>query len=387
MMVCLATMWAPGARASEDAPGPRFTLMGSVYTDLAYHSYSKEFTANKKDDVTTAFLSVGPSSNLRANFTSADKTSGGRFELGLQSKLNNSESVALRYAYGWWKVGKCRLYAGQTDNWLGSPVFMPKQYLGQNEYGKLGLTNWGRIYGGRNPQVGFQWESDMFGAQLALVQPNSEQTPTLAANQDLYANLPRLDFALMFKAGALLVQPGFGWSQVKIQGVSGSADDTATSFVAILPAKVTFGPFTAKAEFHYGQNVDTDWSGNRLSAISKVLNSVPAIQSNGKIEDTHQAGGFLSLEYKILPVWAINAGFGMEQLQNDAWNRKTSAGGLGYKEDSYTRQAYFISLPYTVSKNFTIHPELAYYDAGTNPISNTDYGTEVIGGLEFRFMF
>lgn len=388
ILVALAALVAFTAPAwATEAPGPSFTVGGRMLTDIGYHKNSKELTNNKKEDVTSAFVNLGNTSYLRAHFTSVDKTTGGHVELGLKSLINNQESVGLRFAYGWWKVGNCKLYAGQTDNWLGNTAFAPKQYLGQTEAGKNTLTNWGYIYGGRNPQAGFQWESGMFGFQLALVQPGAEKVPTVAAGQDLYANVPRFDLAAKFTAGGFLTQPGFGWSQLKSEGVTGGGDDTFTSWIVILPVKFAMGPFTAKAEVHHGQNNDAEWSGGRLSGLGALPLSMPYIKSNGKIEDTKQTGGFISLEYKILPVWEIAAGFGIEKLNNDAWKQATSKGGAGWKNDDYTRTAYFVALPYQVTKNFKLHPEFAYYNYGDNVKDGKDFGTEWVAGFQFQFVF
>ncbi len=397
VMVALVALVAFTAPAwADEAPGPNFTVQGRMLTDLGYHNVSKEMTNNKKEDVTSAFLSLGNTSFLRSTFTSVDKSTGGVVELGLSSKINNAESVSLRYAYGWWKVGNCKLYAGQTDNWLGSNTFAPLQYFGQTEAGKSMMTNWGHIYGGRNPQVGFQWESGMFGFQVALVQPGSEKIASVPATQDVYANVPRVDLALMFKSGGFLVQPGFGWSQLKMEGTTSGADDNYSSMIFILPVKFTAGPFTAKVEGHWGKNIDGEWSGNRLAALgtglssntaNQVLLGMPYIKSNGKIEDTDQIGGQVTAEYKILPVWTAAAGFGLERLNNDGWKQKVSNGGAGYANDEYTRTGYFVALPYQVTKNFTVHPEFSYYNYGDNPVNNKDYGTEWLAGLQLQFVF
>ncbi len=372
---------------AQEVPGPSVTLNGLIVTDLGYRNLGKELTTNKKDDVTSAFINLGNTSYLRANFTSADKTTGAMVQLSVMSKSGGAESTSLHYAYGWWKLGNCRLYAGHTDNWLGSNAFAPRQMLGQYESTKNQFINWGHIYGGRNPQVGFQWEAGAFGFQVALVQPGSEKLPSVASGQDLYATLPRADLALSFKAGGLLVQPGFGWSQLKTEGAPSGADTEFTSMIFILPVKFSAGPFTAKLEGYTGKNTDAEWSGNRLAALGSLNQSMPYIKSNYKVEDTSATGGMLSLEYKFMANWEIATGFGLVTLTNDAWKQKTSQGGAGWKEDNYTRSAWFVALPYAVTKNFTIHPELNFFNYGDNPKDGKDSGSEWMGGVEFRFAF
>lgn len=383
-IAALVTFTAPAW--ASDAPGPSFVVGGRMLTDLGYNKLSKELTANKKEDVTTAFVNLASHSYLNAKFTSVDKTTGGFVELGLSSKVNNTEGVSLRYAYGWWKVGNCKLQAGHDDGWLGSLAFAPKQYLGLSQAGKLLLSNWGYTYSGRHPQARFEWESGNFGVSLAAVQPGAEKVPTIAATQDYYANVPRFDLATKIKLGGFLAMPAVGWSQLKMEGVASGADNTINSWMALLPVKFAAGPFTAKAEIHYGINSEIEWNGVDPSLRTLPRNQ-PFIGTNGKIEDTKMVGGFLALEYMIISNWEITAGFGIEKLTNDAWKKSVAHGGAGYKNDDYTRTAYFVALPYTVTKNFAIHPEFSYFNYGDNIVDGKDFGNEWLLGLQFRFVF
>ncbi|MFH1057633.1 MAG: hypothetical protein V1797_03000 [Pseudomonadota bacterium] len=380
---------------AADAPGPQVTVGGRMLTDFGYHNTSKELTSNGKNDVTTAFINLAGHSYLHAKFTSADKTSGGFIEFGLSSKVNDNESISLRYAYGWWKVGNCKLLAGQDDGWVGTLKHAPKQYLGVSESAKLLLANWGYIYSARSPQVRFEYMKGNFGASIALVQPMAEATPgatgvgmttgsaSLPGGTDLYATLPRFDVAVQFTAGGFWAGPGFGWAQYKVEkGSVTMSDDTVTSWIGILPVKFTAGPFTAKAEVHYGQNNDYEWSGELITGIKGLPRSMAFANSAGRIEDTKQLGGFLALEYKITPMFEVTAGYGIEKLTNDSWKKDA-----GYKNDDYTRSAWFVALPITVTKNFSLHPEFNYFNYGDKIQNGQDFGNEWMLGLQFRFVF
>ena len=377
---------------AADAPGANVVVGGRMLTDFGYHKMSKELTSNKKEDVTSAFVNVAGHSYLNAKFTSADKSTGGFIELGLSSKVGNQEGVSLRYAYGWWKVGNCRLVAGQDDGWIGTLKHAPKQYLGLSEGAKLLMSNWGYIYSGRHPQVRFEWMKDNLGFSLAVVQPMAELTPqqsggvvtgsqAIPGTVDLYANLPRFDLAAQFTFGGLWVGPGIGWAQYKGEGITSGGDDTITSWIGVLPVKFTAGPFTAKAEVHWGQNNEYEWNGVN-SSLRSLPRSVVYVKRDGKIEDTKNVGGFLALEYKLTTDLEVTAGYGIEKLNNDAWKKDA-----GYKNDDYTRQAYFIAFPYTVTKNFSIHPEFNYWNFGDSVVNNSDMGNEWMLGLQFRFVF
>lgn len=387
IMVAVAALAAFTAPAwADEAPGPNVVIGGRFLTDLGYNKVSKELTNNQKEDVTTAFVNMAAHSYMNAKFTSADKTTGGFVEMGITSKANNQESMLLRYAYGWWKVGNCRLLAGHDDGWLGSLAFAPKQYFGLTQSGKLLLSNWGYTYSGRHPQVRFEWASGNFGFALAAAQPGAEKLPTIPANEDYYANVPRFDLTVRFMGGGLLVMPSFGISQLQMEGTPSGADDSFTTYIALLPVKYTIGPFTAKAEFHYAQNSEVEWNGVDGGLKTMIRNS-PFIGTNGKLEDTKMVGGFVALEYKLTQDWEATAGFGIEKLNNDAWKKSVASGGAGYKDDEYYRKAYFVAFPYQITKNFAIHPEFGYYDYGDAPQTDKDAGNEWLLGLQFRFVF
>jgi len=378
---------------AADAPGANVVVGGRILTDVGYQSLTKELTSNQKEDVGTSFVNLAGHSYLNAKFTSADKSTGGFIELGLSSKNGNQEGVSLRYAYGWWKVGNCRLVAGQDDGWIGTLKHHPKQYLGLSQSAKLLLSNWGYIYSGRHPQARFEWMKDNMGFSLAVVQPGAELTPqqtgglttgstALPGSIDVYSTIPRLDLAAQFTFGGLWIGPGFGWSQMKIEkGNNAMKDDTITAWVAILPVKFTMGPFTAKAEVHWGQNNEYDWNGVN-AGLKSLARSVAYRKADGSIEDTRNVGGFLALEYKLTSALEATAGYGIEYLNNDAWKKDA-----GFQNDDYRRQAFFVALPYTVTKNFSIHPEFNYFNYGDAVTNNADNGNEWMLGVQFRFVF
>lgn len=385
---------APVALAAgpEQAPAPAFTLHGRLLTDLGYNGQSQELTNNRREAVTTAYASLAANSYLRAKYQSPDHSSGGLIELGMNSKVGDNESVALRYAYGWWKHGPWRIVAGQDESWVGGLKHAPKQFLGTSQSGKLYLSDWGLLYSGRHPMVRLEWGQGNWGACLGLVQPMAELMPSASgglttgsaafpSGVDLYANLPRFDLALDFRAGGLWVGPGAAWTQYRMEG-AGSGDDSITTWVAVLPFKVTLGPLTAKGEVHHGQNTDYEWTGDILTGLRGLPRGVVFLDANGKITDTKQTGGFLTLEWKFAPKWELIGGYGVEHLQNDAWKNQA-----GYVEDSYTRQAFFAAVPYQVTANFTVHPEFGYYDYGDRVQDGKAFGTEWLAGIQFRWIF
>jgi hypothetical protein len=386
LLMCLAAVMAVAALAGSAwaqavEPGPSAVLGGRIWTDIGYQSLSKEQTVNRRDDVTTALVQVSGHSYLNGRWTSADKTTGGLVEINVVAKAGDTEVVGLRYAYGWWKVGNCQLIAGQTDGWLGSLAYGPLNFFGVSQSQKTGLTNWGFIYSSRSPQVRFEWRSGNFGFSVAAVQPAAEGITTIA-NTDMYANLPRFDVAAEFKAGGFMTTPAFGWSQLKYQGTaSGWADDGYTTWLAMLPFKYTVGPFTAKVQLHTGINTENEYAGELPNAIGTAPKIVPIFSAAGKLYDTKEVGGSIALEYRVGALM-ITAGYGQQRIENDFW--KTSN---GFRNDSYDRRAWFLAAPYEVTKNFTVGPEIGYYMYGDSPQTGQDMGTELLAGLQFKFLF
>ena len=85
-----------------------------------------------------------------------------------------ASNVYLRYAYGLWKVGNCKLQAGQMDTPYGPLGYHPRQYLGWITDSKLLLLGWGFAYTGRKPGISFEWSSGNFGFTIQLVQPMAQ---------------------------------------------------------------------------------------------------------------------------------------------------------------------------------------------------------------------
>jgi hypothetical protein len=378
VMAVVAMSASAWAQATE--PGPSAVLGGRIMTDLGYQNLSKENTTNRRDDVTTAFLQVSSSSYLRGTWTSADKTTGGLVELGVSAKAGDTEVVGLRFAYGWWKVGNCQLVAGQTDGWVGSAAYGPRQELGTTLSAKNQMRNFGFIYSGRSPQVRFEWRSGNFGFSIAAVQPAAEGVTTIA-NTDMYANVPRFDVAAEFKAGGFMMTPGFGWSQLKYQGVARGWDDNYNSWVAILPIKYTVGPFTAKLQVHTGSNTENEWLGESNTSMGNAPKIIPVFSATGKEYDTKEMGGMVAAEYQIGALTAT-AGYGLVRVENDFWKNSN-----GFRKEDTTRSAWFVAFPYAVTKSFTIQPEFSYWMFGDSPQTGQDLGTEWIGGVQFKFVF
>ncbi|MBU1449924.1 MAG: porin, partial [Proteobacteria bacterium] len=293
----------------------------------------------------------------------------GRVELGLQS-LQPNATVSLRYAYGYWRVGNCRILAGQTDNWFGSLAYHVRQYVGLNENSHLLLFGWGFVWSHRVPQVQFTYNTDKWGVQFALEEPRNKGTWGGAANVDNKFIMPRMSLTFMFKYGAFMTHPGILFVKHGFEaGTTGASDEDWDTLAIVLPIKFSVGAFTLKFQGHYGKNFATEIPFYNTTWTGPVL-------SGSTVEDTIIWGGVLAGEYQIGKVM-ITGGVGYEKWSNDTWT----------SEDETTRWGAFIAVPYQFTKNFGIHPEFSYYKYGDNPNTGNDMGNEWLLGVQFRFVF
>jgi hypothetical protein len=371
IMVAIAAMVAyAGSAFAAESPSSRVIINGRMLTDIGYWNKSKELTANGSDDVTTAFVNVPGHSYLRARWRTSDAHTGGMIELGLRS-LQPTADVSLRYAYGWYRYGRCRILAGQTDNWFGSLQYHPKQYVGLNNNAHLLLFGWGLLWPHRVPQVQFTINTDTWGVQFAVEEPRYKNAHD---TQDIYFVIPRMSLTGMIKVGGFMTHPGVSFVRHSFEGTSGRGDDYFDTFAIVLPIMFKAGAFTLKFQAHHGKNFYIEYPFYpQLTQPTHSTNSL-------KIQDTFVTGGFLSVEYQIGAITLIG-GVGYEKFENDSWSRN------GWKDDNTDRKAYFIAVPYQVNKFFGVHPEFSYYDHGDNPENGKDAGTEWMLGLQFRFIF
>ncbi|MFH2126262.1 MAG: hypothetical protein ABIK12_07075 [Pseudomonadota bacterium] len=353
-----------------------FEMAARMLTDIGWQQKSEELTNNKSSDVGSWFINMPGHSYLRARFHSVDKNVGGRIELGLKS-LQPDTNVSLRYAYGYWRVGNCRILAGQTDNWFGSLAYHVRQYVGLNENSHLLLFGWGFLWPHRVPQVQFTYSTDRWGVQFALEEPR-QTTNYFGSGTDTSFVFPRASLTFMFKYGAFMTHPGFSFVQHSYEaGDTGAFDDSYTTWAFVLPMKYTTGPFTLKFQAHCGANFateypfyPTDWTRPYRSEIT-----------SGEIENTSIFGAVIAGEYQIGKLM-LTGGVGYEGFTNDAWSEKN-----GYSKDETKRFGAFVAAPYQFTKNFGIHPELSYYSYGDNPKTGDDMGKEWLLGVQFRFVF
>lgn len=409
-VVALVAMSAP-AWAQAEAPGSSFTVIGRLWTDFGYQHKSEELATNqygltmkgkKRDSYTTNFVNVNANSYWGAKWTSGDKSTGAHAEFAILSKESQNEQVLLRYAYGWWKMGNCKLTAGHTDGVFGSLFAAPGSLLGTSNSGKILFLRWGYLYSGRLPQVRFEYTSPVGLFSIALAQADAEQivgtesllygTSQIGSSQ-AYFSWPRVDLAYALRLGGFMAIPGFSISQVRYDGVSSGRDDSVINWVAQLPMTYEIAGFGVKAQIYYGQNIDCEWGQTSTGTLGGQPQAIP-VWFGGKVEDTKQLGASIELSYTIDNIKPLIA-FGYVDSSNDNWKK------VGYTDDNYQRWALMGAVNYKINQYFTVQPEVAYYNYGDrmsstlNNVSrlvngsslSNDYGSEWLFGVAFLFVF
>ena len=357
----------------EGAKGEKMYIGGLIQTDFGYWNRSKERTGSG-DDNTQFITSVINSSRVRGSFEVGNV--GGYWELGNGGEVTGptgegvgtTNYIETRKLYGWYKFGNCEFSAGKNDAYLFSLAAAP--LMGLNNGLHVVGFGFGSVYDSRNPQIRFtQNVSKQFGYMITLLQPDTKVDQTRTS----YATLPTAAVKLMMNFGAISLFPAGLIQQIKWDKMPSGYDDSMTSWIALLPVKVSMGGFTGTVQGGYGQNIQ---------GMSITASAFHAYQRDaaGKIKNTRGLNGFLDLAYTFGPV-TPHFYFGYDNAKNsDKWT-------VG--DDSITRTMYGISVYYQMTPNFRVSPEFTMYDYGKIPgvASKPDIGKEWLGGLSFLFFF
>ena len=404
VMAMLAMVAVALPAMASDVPGYAVTVGGRVKVDAGWQilpgNDDDKFVQNNSTDSTIVnfFNTTNTNSYLRVLFTSADKTTGAHLEFGLGSRENmqndgvlNGAFAGTRFCYGWWKTGSCRLVIGHFAGRLGDRYYAGSS-LGLEKSLKSNLESFGFIGWSRNTKIALQMEvNENFSFEVAIGQPGTEGTITdvFGANTGSTNNwLPRLEVVADIKFGSFMISPGFGvsYSKWNFDG-AGADDENLFSFLLQLPAKYTAGPLAVIFNAYYAQNRYTDWTGeygseSNMRRFQFGGNPVlPVYTAADGVDNTKEWGLGLAVNYAISEQLGINAGLGVAQLKNSAWEVGDSAG-------KYTKFGAFVAIPYKLTSNFTIAPEIGYYNYGKNPRNDDEKrGDEWLLGVHFQFLF
>jgi hypothetical protein len=401
----LAVAFAVPAMAYQVKIGAR------VDTDIGYIWQSGNSYGNndsRMPDLTTFYIGMPVTNYLRVDWMSNDKSTGARIELGIRAggpwAGHGGSAVGLRYMYGWYKFGRCRLVIGHTDNLIASLAYAPYQWFGLGAIGtftgQLGMMapivlyiGHGKQYSGRFVQIALYYDVGPWTFMVALGQASNANNAGVAGVQNVANNMfPRLDLVVKYKGKFIGLAPGVSVYMAEREAIEGAslADDRILSYLLVLPFRISFGNFRVKGEVAYGMN----WVAANYFGSQVVLNRATYWGGNNdpsriKVEDTYMLSACLGVEYFMGRV-SLHLGGG--------WHRSSNAGNDQpgtWRHGQNVRYGFNFAVRYRVNKHFVIAPELSYWFYGWNPTLDVgagnamfaDLGSAWLAGISFQIRF
>jgi hypothetical protein len=340
------------------------------YTDVGYNIQSEDrrrvITGNPNaDSKYTAFLDTPIHSRLYGNFS--NENMGGYLELGLGFGGNDvgfstGEDEYFRILYGWYKIGNILIEAGHTTP-LGASRFNPTQLLGLNEASHIIMLGFGNLYN-RTTQVNMIYSTGAFRAGIGINTPNETVVPLQGSGyQPTWMWTGQVDYrSKMFWA---TLSGSFGYFATDEEPTG--ADDNATAWEASLMLQFNLGMFKVRLMPFYGQNITN-------LGYSGVDNGAAVVDVNGQVEDTDAWGGYIDFTFGGDPFLVHLIG-GYSNTDNDTFDDDGQQWAVG------ARGAW------KVAANFTLSPEVFYYDYGDTVVGNIDAGSQILAGVQFQFVF
>jgi hypothetical protein len=407
--------------------GYQVKIGARIDTDVGYvwrsgNSNGTPFAANdsRLPDLTTFYIAMPGTNYLRFEFTSNDKSTGARIEIGISAGGSDvwwghgSSAVALRHMFGWYKFGRCRLVIGHTDNLFASLDYAPYQWLGRGNqigiYSIIGppgiaqsigdnaptymFVGMGKQYSGRFVQIALYYDVGPWTFMASL-----GQAPTMTywfrpVGVQFSGNnmLPRLDLVVRYRGKYISAAPGLSISQSELDPIEGGSldDDRVLSYCLVLPVRLSFGAFKIKGEVSYGMN----WVTANYAGAHRFLNMGAFWGGNNdptrtKLEDTYFLAACLGLEYYLGRV-SFHLGGGWQKTTN-ASNDQVGT----WRHGQNVRYGFNFAVRYHVNKHFIIAPEISYWNYGWNPHRDVgdgnamfaDFGSAWLAGISFQVRF
>ena len=337
--------WTIGGSAIMDAGWKRSDL-GGVPQDSG------------QEDTRLDWYTEIPSNN-RLNLKAVYENMTGYAEIGL-----GSSGVGTRHIYAAYAMNDANtLLIGQTNSLLSEAS--PGQKL--NNDGKL--EGYGNLYAGRKPQLRFTHkQGDSLSFSLALEDNRSAVSNSVASGSHIdEQTMPAIMAAMAYKNAGLTLVPSAYFQRYTLKqndALETTEDVTLSSWALALNGafKTEIATFSMEA-----------WNGSNLSAIgidkrptqpngttkpSMVMGAPVADESGNDIEDVTSMGGWLQVAIPFeKATFNIGAGYQRSNVEN-------SPSEL-YESEIETMGA-FASVAVALAKGFTVQPEIAWLDHGSD---------------------
>lgn len=340
------------------------------------------------DDDSDLVMPLGDFSHFGAKFTTGDL--GGRVELGLAGDEDHN-AVHIDLLYGTWDYGGGTIKVGQDY----TPYIFKSAQVAP---GTMDLENYfigyGCLWDSWQPQIELKLEN---GFYVALIQPEAEVSSAMKNNirgyvlaeavadgdvdpddegdmmvfdllfdeliddeLDIDTTLPKICVGYDFKTEGLCLNPGFAYNTYNIE-VGDDIDESITSYLLYVNAKVPLDMVDLQGSVHYGQNLgDFGLAGREAAAYA-------LFDGDNNVEDSTCYGGYIQAAFKVDPA-TITIGYGYAQSEND------EAG-----DDADQQQSYFVNAKIPIADTFFVVPEYSYYDQMDNAAGNEEDDTWYFG--------
>jgi hypothetical protein len=377
-------------------------LSGMITLDALVYDQDKEravaagvpvATPTTREDRTRTGIDLPQALNrFDAQWTSEDKKVHGRLQFrggtGTAGGFGRVDTFAIEYAY---------IDYHWTPNWYSRfgrseqtfSIMAPSQTLGQAQAHIVG-AGWGNVHGGtaRDSIKNYFKFTDMVRLEIALIDPDNDDAAaeaipggTARAGAAIEENsvIPRIDAALNIKIANFVIEPSVTWLTQEYEGLAAGEEDTLDIWGAAVGISAGFGPFKMAGEVTYGENLGV---GNYVGANGAPFGFANAA-GNRQVEDTEEIAAWIDLGFNFGPA-EIHGIIGYQQWENDG------SPLLANDSNDRERWMYGVNLPIKMTKNFTIKPEIFFYDdddGATVAGVATDFGSEWIAGLQFQLVF
>jgi hypothetical protein len=373
---------------------------GMVASDVYWLQRSEERMINlgspagQDDWSTTRFAMPQAWNRLWLDYKSDDKKIAGYIQLraggikgnttpgaGAEAGLNGFGENTFTWEYAWidWHINPA-LYFRMGRQTQAFAIYTPDQNLGHAD-GHIVGAGFGNIHGGtsRDAFRAYIKFSDAVRMEVQLLDPNTEVTAgdeispvgEVGAVARESNTIPRIDIALPIKIGNFAIEPSGTWLRQEWDQV-GLGDDDYDIWGVALGLKAGFGPFTVSGEVTYGENLG---GGNYVGSLA-----APALVGT-TVEDAEELAAWIQLAFDFGP-FAIQGIVGRDKVERD---------GLLGDDIDIAQWMYGVNFPVKVAKNFTITPNVWFYDydddATVGGVDGIDRGEEITVGVQFLLTF
>jgi hypothetical protein len=172
----------------------------------------------------------------------------------------------------------------------------------------------------------------------------------------------------------------FGSNHMLAVGGGYQSDDAAGGksldrMVVCLEAKFTLGPFLLKGEGWWGEGIGGHWLRYDMDTF---------IDRDGSTQEIEARGGWVDLTYKVLPVWSLTAGIGVDDPKDSDYNRLS-----GNIDRKFTRNlSYFFNTWYSLSDGLKIGAEWVRVETTRKDLAGdhfTDNGNRFTMSVFYHF--